>query len=145
MSPHASLFKPFGERGRQIDIRRSARLAAVDGAILLDHHLRIAGFGAMIDVRGMRNGGRVHLLDLSGRVPDLPPVPALKGISTTSVMSLADLGGQRHQSAVRWCSSSRTALLAIVCSHDGPTALVTPAEDGDVVVVPNLETSPDSW
>jgi hypothetical protein len=145
-SPHAALFEKFAARDRKADIRRSAQLGAVDGAILLDEHLRIAGFGAMIDVRGMRNGGRVYVLDKAGAVPELADAPdSLAGISARAEAPLADLGGQRHQSAIRWCSSSRAALLAIVCSQDGPTALVTPGNAGDAVVVPNLETSPDGW
>jgi len=54
--------------------------------------------------------------------------------------------GQRHQSAVRWCSTSTSAKLALVCSQDSAASLIAPTgTDGDVGVVMNIETSPDNW
>jgi hypothetical protein len=146
-SPDADVFKHFRSVDRQNDIRRTARLAAVDGAVLVDAHLRITGFGAMIDVRGTRRGGRAYRVDLPTAMPHLSEAPAdLSQVSGRHEVEIEHVGGQRHQSAVRWCSSSRNALLALVCSQDGEASLVAPiGRDGDVGLVMNIETSPDNW
>jgi hypothetical protein len=146
-SPDADLFKHFRSVDRQNAITRTARLAAVDGGVLVDPHLRVIGFGAMIDVRGMRGGGRVYRVDLPKAMPQLAEAPAdLSVVTDRHVVELEELGGQRHQSATRWCSSSRTAMLALVCSQDGTASVVAPiGPDGDVGVVMHIETSPDNW
>ena len=146
-SPDAALFDHFKSVERRNDIRRTARLGAVDGAVLCDPHLRIHGFGAMIDVRGMRPGARAYRVDLPAAMPHLSETPSdLSRISARHEVAIDDVGGQRHQSAVRWCSRSRAALMALVCSQDSPTSLIAPTgADGDVGVVMNIETSPDNW
>jgi hypothetical protein len=146
-SPDDELFQHFKSVERQNDIRRSAHLGAVDGAVLVDPHLRITGFGAMIDVRGMRGSGQAFRVDLPGAMPHLSEAPAdLSQVSARHEVAVEDVGGQRHQSAVRWCSTSRAALLALVCSADGAASIVAPIGDnGDVGVVMNIETSPDNW
>jgi hypothetical protein len=146
-SPDAALFEHFKSVERQRDIRRTARLAAVDGAVLCDPHLRITGFGAMIDVRGMRSEAHAYRVDLPAAVPQLSGTPSdLSQISARHEVSIEEIGGQRHQSAVRWCSTSRSAKLALVCSQDSAASLIAPTgSDGDVGVVMNIETSPDNW
>jgi hypothetical protein len=146
-SPDAALFEHFKSTERRNDIRRTARLAAVDGAVLCDPHLRIVGFGAMIDVRGMRSEARAYIVDLPAAMPHLSETPAdLSRISARHSVPIEEIGGQRHQSAVRWCSTSRAALLALVCSQDSAASLIAPTgSEGDVGVVMNIETSPDNW
>jgi hypothetical protein len=146
-SPDDELFQHFKSAERQNDIRRTARLGAVDGAVLVDPHLRIMGFGAMIDVQGMRNGGHAYAVDLPAAMDHLSEAPAdLSRVEARHELRIEDVGGQRHQSAIRWCSTSPTALLAIVCSQDGVASIVAPVgSDGDVGVVLNIETSPDNW
>jgi hypothetical protein len=146
-SPDDGLFQHFRSAQRQNDIRRTARLGAVDGAVLVDPHLRIIGFGAMIDVEGMRNGGRAFEVDLAGAIDHLSEAPAdLSRVSARREVPVEGAGGQRHQSALRWCSTSPAAQLALVCSQDGEASMVAPiGPDGDVGLVRNIETSPDNW
>jgi hypothetical protein len=146
-SPGEALFDHFKSEERRNDIRRTARLAAVDGAVLCDPHLRIHGFGAMIDVRGMRSGAHAYRVDLPGAMPHLSETPSdLSRISARRAVPIEEVGGQRHQSAVRWCSTSRAAQLALVCSQDSAASLIAPTgSDGDVGAVMNIETSPDNW
>lgn len=145
--PDDDLFQHFKSVERQNDIRRTARLGAVDGAVLVDPHLRVVGFGAMIDVKGMRNDGSAYLVDLPDAMPHLSKAPAdLTPVTERLEVSVDATGGQRHQSAIRWCSTSRAAMLALVCSQDGAASMVAPlGPDGDVGVVMNIETSPDNW
>jgi hypothetical protein len=61
-------------------------LAAIDGAVLLDSHLRVLGFGCFIDV------------------PDSPrEVFCLVGINKVEKNSSEVLGGGRHRSAIEFC------------------------------------------
>ena len=146
-SPDSELLAHFKSVERQRDIYRSARLGAVDGAVLVDPHLRITGFGAMIDVQGMRASGRAFVVDLPAAMPHLSEAPAnLSRVSARIEVPLEQVGGQRHQSAVRWCSTSNAALLGLVCSQDGAASLIAPVgRDGDVGIVNNVETSPENW
>jgi hypothetical protein len=146
-SPDSDLLAHFKSGERQRDIYRSARLGAVDGAVLVDPHLRIMGFGAMIDVKGMRGAGRAFIVDLPAAMPHLSDSPAdLSRVSGRTEVAVDQVGGQRHQSAIRWCSTSRAALLALVCSQDGTASLIAPiGPDGDVGIVHNIETSPENW
>jgi hypothetical protein len=146
-SPDSELLAHFKSVERQRDIYRSARLGSVDGAVLVDPHLRIMGFGAMIDVKGMRGSGRAFVVDLPSEMPHLSEGPAnLSRVSARTEVAVEHVGGQRHQSAVRWCSTSRAALLALVCSQDGAASLIAPiGRDGDVGIVNNIETSPENW
>ena len=146
-SPDAALFEHFKSVERQDNIRRTARLAAVDGGVLCDPHLRIIGFGAMIDVQGMGQGARAYRVDLPAAMSHLSETPPdLSQISARHAISIEEVGGQRHQSAVRWCSASPSAMLALVCSQDSAASLVAPTgKDGDVGIVMNIETSPDNW
>lgn len=146
-SPDSELLAHFKSVERQRDIYRSARLGAVDGAVLVDPHLRITGFGAMIDVKGMRRSGRAFVVDLPAAMPHLSEAPAnLSRVSARIEVPLEHVGGQRHQSAVRWCSTSNAALLGLVCSQDGAASLIAPiGRDGDVGIVNNVETSPENW
>jgi hypothetical protein len=145
--PDSELLAHLKAVERQRDIYRSARLGAVDGAVLVDPHLRITGFGAMIDVKGMRGAGRAFVVDLSATMQHLSEAPVdLSRVSARTEVPVEQAGGQRHQSAIRWCSTSRAALLALVCSQDGAASLIAPiGRDGDVGIVNNIETSPENW
>ena len=101
----------------------------------------------MIDVRGMRSGAQAYRVDLPAAMPHLSETPSdLSRISARHEVAIEEVGGQRHQSAVRWCSKSRAALMALVCSQDSPASLIAPTgAAGDVGVVMNIETSPDNW
>lgn len=146
-SPDSEPLAHFKSIERQRDIYRSARLGAVDGGVLVDPHLKIMGFGAMIDVKGMRGSGRVFVVDLPAAMPHLSEAPAdLSRVSARVEVPVEQIGGQRHQSAVRWCSASKAALLALVCSQDGAGSLIAPiGTTGDVGIVNNVETSPENW
>jgi hypothetical protein len=146
-SPDSELLAHFKSVERQRDIYRTARLGTVDGAVLVDPHLRITGFGAMIDVKGMRGAGRAFVVDLSAAMQHLSEAPAdLSRVSARTEVPVEQVGGQRHQSAIRWCSTSGAALLALVCSQDGAASLIAPiGPDGDVGIVNNIETSPENW
>jgi hypothetical protein len=146
-SPDSDLLGQFKSVERQRDIHRSARLGAVDGAVLVDPHLRIMGFGAMIDVKGMSRSGRAYMVDLPAAMPHLSEAPAdLSRVSARVEVPVDQVGGQRHQSAIRWCSTSNAALLALVCSQDAAASLIAPiGRDGDVGIVNNIETSPENW
>jgi hypothetical protein len=146
-SPDSELLAHFKSVERQRDIYRTARLGAVDGGVLVDPHLRIMGFGAMIDAKGMRGAGRAFVVDLPAAMPHLSEAPAdLSRVSERTEVAVDAVGGQRHQSAIRWCSASQDALLALVCSQDGVASLIAPiGPDGDVGIVHNIETSPENW
>jgi len=146
-SPDDEVFQHFKSIERQNDIRRTARLGAVDGAVLVDPHLRIIGFGAMIDVKGLRSNRNAFGVELPDAVDALADgLTDLSGMSVRRQLRVEDVGGQRHQSAIRWCSTSPAALLALVCSQDGTASNVAPmGTDGDVGVLLNIETSPDNW
>jgi hypothetical protein len=146
-SPDDDLFQEFKSVERRNDIRRTARLGAIDGAVLCDPHLRVVGFGAMIDVKGTRGQGQAFRVELPAVMAHLAERPSgLSQVSARQEVRVEEVGGQRHQSAIRWCSTSRAALLALVCSQDGAASIVAPmGVDGDVGVVQNIETSPDNW
>ncbi len=90
-----------------------ARLAAVDGALVLDDHLRVLGFGARI--AGYPDGFAEPPL-FSGR-------PIERGEGRFRPMKRIDLGGTRHQSAARFVDMEHDAV-ALVASHDGPLTLL---------------------
>jgi hypothetical protein len=103
-------------------LRPIARLAAIDGAVVLTAELDILGFGAMINV---------------GTVPD---VYLVKTWPQSPVrIDIEETGGTRHQSAVRFVGRNRESI-ALVISHDGHLSLAhwSPEYDG-VQVLKNAE------
>lgn len=102
-----------------------ARLAAVDGAVVLTSAARVIGFGAKINVKGSR-----------------PPVSRIgAGSKDQEVDSceLEDLGGMRHQSAARFVGANRNCA-AVVVSEDGPMSFMSwHAELKCVLVVRNVD------
>lgn len=81
-------------------------LAAVDGAVLIDSHLRVLGFGAFIDV------------------PNSPKeVTCVLSAGGVEKRSSKELGGGRHRSAVEFCSRFAPAA-AIVVSEDGRISII---------------------
>jgi DisA bacterial checkpoint controller nucleotide-binding len=93
-------------------------LAAVDGAVLLDSHLRVLGFGAFIEVADSTKN--VGCISEAGKVEKRPA---------------KDLGGGRHRSAVEFCSRFAPAA-AIVVSEDGRISLIWATAHDEVFWVP---------
>lgn len=102
-----------------------ARLAAVDGAVMLTSGARVIGFGAKINVKG-------------------PPPCVLwigPGSERQKVNSceLENLGGMRHQSAARFVGANHNCA-ALVVSEDGPMSFMSwHAEWECVLVVKNVD------
>jgi hypothetical protein len=81
-------------------------LAAIDGAVLLDSHLRVLGFGCFIDL------------------PESPQeVFCLAGMNKVEKTSSEKLGGGRHRSAIEFCRRFAPAA-AIVVSEDGRISMM---------------------
>jgi hypothetical protein len=109
---------------RRFDLERAhlraldhvARLSNVDGAILMEPDLSVAGFGATIDLTDDREIPPMDLHDLT--ILGTPP-------RTTTV---EEFRGHRHKSAVHFCAMQRSGdqgaiALAIVASQDGTLSL----------------------
>jgi hypothetical protein len=92
-------------------LRPVARMAAVDGAVVLTDDLQVLGFGAMIRV---------------GSDPDVYRVTAWP--ERVDSVHLEEAGGARHQSAVRFVGQHRNAI-ALVISHDGHLSLAHWSDD----------------
>jgi sensor domain DACNV-containing protein len=111
-----SLPKKFEQRSKWLE--SVGHLAAVDGAVLLDSHLRVLGFGAFIDI------------------PDLPREVSFVSSSSNIEKRLSkELGGGRHRSAVEFCSRFAPAA-AIVVSEDGRISIIWAAAQDDPYWVP---------
>ncbi len=106
----------------EVVLRPVARLAAVDGAVVMTADLDILGFGAMINV---------------GVAPDvllLTPWP-----ERTDRIDIEEVGGARHQSAVRFVGKHHDSL-ALVISHDGHLSLALwSREHNGVLLLRNAE------
>ena len=103
-------------------LRPIARLAAVDGAVVLTSDLNILGFGAMISVASVPDMFLVE--PWPGRVPR---------------RHIEEAGGARHQSAVRFVGRNRDSV-ALVISHDGHLSLAHwSAEHNGVLLLKNAE------
>jgi hypothetical protein len=95
-------------------LRPVARLAAVDGAVVLTADLNVLGFGAMISTES---------------VPDVylaRPWP-----EDVLEVNIEEAGGARHQSAIRFVGRHRGSV-ALVISHDRHLSLAhwSPQHDG---------------
>ncbi len=103
-------------------LRPVARLAAVDGAVVLTPDLSLLGFGAMIN---------------TGAVPDVYRLRP--GVHHSEKIHVEEVGGARHQSAVRFVGQHRTSV-ALVISHDGQLSMAhwSPAHQG-VLLLKNAE------
>lgn len=104
------------ESSRLIEANFSARkawldslggLAGTDGALLLDSELRVLGFGAFTSMN----------------LKDGTEIKRVGGGSVEQVISLADVGGARKQSACVFCAANAPAA-AWVVSQDGGFSLV---------------------
>jgi hypothetical protein len=104
-----------------------ARLASVDGAVVLGREeLDVLGLGAML-------------------IADDPPLRVLQaslGDEDFEEVSLAELGGARHQSAVRWCAKYGPQGFVIVVSQDGAASFVR-AVGGAVIAIRALQLGRD--
>jgi DNA integrity scanning protein DisA with diadenylate cyclase activity len=84
--------------GRRV-ARSVARLAEVDGAVVLTCQLRVLGFGAKISVKP---------------TPPVSQSEAKEGVW----ISIERAGGTRHQSAIRFVGKSPESI-AVIISQDG--------------------------
>jgi hypothetical protein len=103
-------------------VKSVARLAFVDGALVLDEHGALLGAGTMIRTE--------QTLDFDVLVfnPTAPNAPPLR--RTLSSFS----GGARHRSALVFCYLN-PGTLSLVVSHDGVMSVMTrPIEQGGVAV-----------
>jgi hypothetical protein len=90
-------------------IDQVARLANVDGALLVDGELNVLSFGSKIAARKPLPSVRVRHVELDQADQELP---------------LGQIGGMRHQSAAKFVHELPAAS-AIVISHDGPISIFT--------------------
>ena len=102
-----------------------ARLASVDGAVVLTFIARVVGFGAKINVQGP------------------PPVVSWIGPGSekqkVNSCEIENLGGMRHQSAARFVGANHRCA-ALVVSEDGPMSFMSwHAEWECVLVVKNVD------
>ncbi|MGA3168520.1 MAG: putative sensor domain DACNV-containing protein [Terriglobia bacterium] len=102
-----------------------ARLAAVDGAVMLTSGSRVIGFGAKINVKGP------------------PPLVSWIGPGSerqkVNSCELEHLGGMRHQSAARFVGANQNCA-ALVVSEDGPMSFMSwHAKWECVLVVKNVD------
>jgi hypothetical protein len=107
--PLASLVEPY------------ATLASVDGAVVVTKDMRIVGFGAKISVDSPPGATVCMLRPLSG-LQELVPVP------------IAESGGTRHQSAVRFVLANKDTV-ALVVSQDRHLSMVHWHLELDAVVM----------
>jgi hypothetical protein len=102
-----------------------ARLTAVDGALVMQDDLSVVGFGATIQM-GAAEDPLVVLED--------PRAPG----SEREVLVSA-IGGNRHRSAVLFCTQQVGLALALVASQDGDLSLVGRKDDGRAHVIRPFE------
>jgi len=103
-------------------LRPVARLAAVDGAVVLTSDLNVLGFGAMISVECVPD---VYLVRAWAQQVDRIPIE--------------EAGGTRHQSAIRFVGENHAAI-GLVVSHDGHLSLAHWSSEHDgVVLMKNAE------
>jgi Probable sensor domain DACNV len=103
-------------------LRPVARLAAIDGAVVLTSNLSVLGFGAMISVSA---------------VPDV--YVAEPATERTYRMPIEEAGGTRHQSAIRFAGANPEAV-ALVISHDSHLSVAHwSAELAGVLLLKNAE------
>ena len=102
-----------------------ARLAAVDGAVVLTSRARLVGFGAKIALKA-----------LPPRVAWILPSSERQMVNECE---LEGLGGMRHQSAARFVGANHKCA-ALIVSEDGPMSFMSwHAEWGCVLVVKNVD------
>jgi hypothetical protein len=116
---------PHNEWVNRTAIDAIARLAAVDGAIVLTSSARVIGFGAKINVKGTP--------------PAVSWIGPGSGKQEVKSCELEHLGGMRHQSAARFVGANHSCA-AIVISEDGPMSLMSwRAEWECVLVIKNVD------
>ena len=89
---------------RRAWIRTVGRLTAVDGAVLLDDHATLHGFGVFIEKQS-----EVDVLHVQA--------------GQNEIRSSSSIGGGRHRAGMAFCASRRPAV-AVVVSEDGPVTLM---------------------
>jgi len=113
--------------GQQAAIDSVARLAAVDGAVILTSRGRLVGFGAKIASNGAQP------LEI------FSTVPSSEELQRASRCALESLGGMRHQSAARFVGKNH-GCAALVVSEDGPMSFMSwNADWNGVHVIKNVD------
>jgi hypothetical protein len=98
----------FAERSFKQVAHMIGRLTAVDGATVLGRSFTLIGFGAKIRSKASMSAEMIEMLDPADRVSEF--------------LSLDDVGGMRHRSAVQFVHDNPEAL-ALVASQDGRLTL----------------------
>ncbi|MDB4995794.1 MAG: uncharacterized protein JWM74_3226 [Myxococcaceae bacterium] len=115
------------ERQHRHALDHVARLANVDGAVVMSYDLVVRGYGATIETPAMRKGVEIELTDPRKKETKRKKAPKLVGID--------DFSGNRHRSAIHFCARQIPKnrkpdgfVVAIVVSQDGAVmaAGVTP-------------------
>lgn len=113
----------YTRRGMQIEKAHDqaldfvAHLTAVDGAVVLDDELGLLGAGFTIQTPDHAAPAEVVLED-----------PRQMGVERRVLLS--SLGGNRHRSAVSFCSQQKGLALALVASQDGNLSFFARRDDG---------------
>jgi hypothetical protein len=102
-----------------------ANLTAIDGALVIQHDLGIIGFGATIQMGSV--GDPIVVLEDPRQPGSEVEVP------------VSSIGGNRHRSAVVFCTQQRGLALALVASQDGDLSLVGRKDDGRAHVIRPFE------
>jgi DisA bacterial checkpoint controller nucleotide-binding len=97
-----------------------ARMAAIDGAVVLTSEARVIGFGSKISVK-----------ESPPSVSRIGPGSERQKINSCE---LEALGGMRHQSAARFVGANHNCA-AIVVSEDGPMSFMSWHAEGECVLV----------
>jgi DNA integrity scanning protein DisA with diadenylate cyclase activity len=113
-----------GDIGR--DVRATASLAKVDGAIVITRDLQLLGFGAKIVVAG----------NATPRVCVFRPEPGSQDVIPAA---LEDLGGTRHQSAARFVDANKEAVALVISQDRHMSAMQWDESIHSVAVLRNAE------
>lgn len=119
--------KPVTEHPRLISealLQRVGELSLIDGAVVVDTNLHLYGFG-----------GKLEMGDTSS---DVTAVNASNG-EIQHGLSLAELGGMRHQSAARFVSEHHSAYVFVVSQDCRLSLFCWSNKHNGIAVVLNLE------
>jgi len=95
-----------------VDAKAVGNLSAVDGCVVLDRHLRVLGFGGIIQVS-----------ESDAKTSNRPFQNAVSGEEWPYDEFMKGIGGTRHQSAARLCRVHQGVLVFVV-SQDGDLKLL---------------------
>lgn len=129
---------PFDSQERYIELARKlsdiregaqerlARLALVDGALVITTERRVVGFGARL-IRSRSHSS-------SSAVEGWDPIANI----SLGRREVRELGGTRHQSAANFVGDNPGSL-ALVISQDGRVSVLTRSDQGSILFIPGVE------